>query len=107
MSEGSAPGAVFLTESAVDALSALSLPADAVKRRPVVMASTGGIVSTVPGWLGGWNARRIFCGYDADRAGDKAAAALRRRDRRMVRIRPAAGKDRNDLLLRTPAGKRG
>lgn len=106
VSDGSAPDAVFLAESAVDALSALSLPADAVKQRPVVMASTGGIVSTVPRWLEGWNARRIFCGYDADRAGDKAAVALRRRDRRIVRMRPAAGKDWNELLLRTWAGER-
>ena len=83
------PGAVFLAESALDALSALSLSVAPARREAgFTVVSTGGVAGGVPAWLEAWRPRRIFCGYDADRAGDEAAAGLCRSDARVVRWRP-------------------
>ena len=108
MSWGSMPPvAMLLTESAVDALSVLSLT---VTPAPLTLgfatASTAGVSTTVPRWLDGCDLQRIYCGYDADRAGDEAAAVLCRQNGRISRVRPAVdGEDWNDLLLRERAGK--
>ena len=91
------PKTIFLTESAIDALSILSLGKGREHRLCIV--STAGTATAVPPWLETWNPERIFCGYDADNPGDQAANTLARNDRRVVRARPAFdGADWNDII---------
>jgi len=66
------------------------------------VASTAGVASALPRWLQAFHAPRILCAYDADPAGDQAAAALRRHTPRCSRLRPVGAKDWNDLLRRAP-----
>ena len=95
---GSAPpAAVLLTESALDALSAVLLPAPGLPPDCLV-ASTAGTARRLPRWLHGFPHSRIRCGYDADPAGDQAALALFRLHPGLSRLRPQHAKDWNDLL---------
>ena len=99
LTTGSAPpAAVLLTESAIDALSAVLLPAPGLPSDCLV-ASTAGTARRLPRWLRGFSDSRILCGYDADPAGDQAALALLRRHPGLSRLRPRHAKDWNDLLL--------
>ena len=93
--------ALLIVESAVDALSALLLLAPTLPPDTLV-ASTAGVASALPPWLQAFRAPRTLCAYDADPAGDQAAAALRRHTPLCNRLRPAGAKDWNDLLRRSP-----
>ena len=95
------PALVILTESAVDAISARSLRGEAAREPGVVVVSTAGIAGSVPPWIESWEPRRIVCAYDADSAGDAAAARLAANDPRVIRMRPRGAKDWNEILLRT------
>ncbi len=98
LTTGSAPpAAVLLTESAVDALSAVLLPAPDLPPDCLV-ASTAGTARRLPRWLHAFQHLPLLCGYDADPAGDQAARALRRQHPRLHRLRPHGAKDWNDLL---------
>ena len=78
LSSGSAPpAAVLLTESAIDALSAVLLPAPGLPADCLVV-STAGTACRLPRWLHPLQDLPLLCGYDADPAGDQAARALRR-----------------------------
>ena len=103
LTTGSAPpAAVLLTESAVDALSAVLLPAPGLPPDCLV-ASTAGTARRRPHWLHAFQDLPLLCGYDADPAGDQAAHDLLRQHPRLRRLRPHGAKDWNDLLrLRTP-----
>ena len=93
------PAAVLLTESAVDALSAVLLPAPGLPADCLV-ASTAGTARRLPRWLHAFQTLPLLCGYDADPAGDQAARALLRLHPRLQRLRPLGAKDWNDLLRR-------
>ena len=95
--------AALLAESAIDALSALQLLQPRCPA-PTLFLSTAGLATAIPSWLHPFRCRQLLCGYDADRAGDRAAAALRRRHPALVRRRPRGAKDWNDLLrqIRSP-----
>ena len=100
------PEAAVLVESAIDALSVLTLRSFPGPEGGFAAVSAAGVATKVPRWLDGWRLRRILCGYDADPAGDAAAARLARSDPRVVRCRPAVeGEDWNDLLVRETAGE--
>ena len=90
-------GTVFLAESAIDALSALSLGVGGLVS---FYASAAGICRHLPDWLHDADPAAIVCGFDADAAGDAAATALAAADRRVRRIRPDGAKDWNALLQR-------
>ena len=49
-----------LTESAVDAISARSLRVERTREPGAVVASTAGIVSSLPPWIEHWNGRRVY-----------------------------------------------
>lgn len=103
LSTGSAPpAAVLLVESAVDALSAVLLPAPGLPPDCLV-ASTAGTARRLPRWLAACPDSGLLCGYDADPPGDQAARALRRLHPRLQRLRPLRAKDWNDLLRDRPA----
>ena len=93
--------ALLVTESAVDALSALLLLAPTLPP-DTLLASTAGVASALPPWLQAFQAPRTLCAYDADPAGDQAAADLRRHTPHCSRLRPVGAKDWNDLLRRPP-----
>ena len=97
-----APDALLLTESAVDALSALLLLAPALPPDTLV-ASTAGVAAALPRWLQAFHAPQTLCAYDADPAGDLAADALRLHTPNFSRLRPVGAKDCNDLLRRSPS----
>ena len=90
----------LIVESAVDALSALLLLAPTLPPNTLV-ASTAGVAATLPRWLQAFHAPRILCAFDADRAGDQAALALRRHTPNCNRLRPVGANDWNDLLRRS------
>ena len=98
LTTGSAPpAAVLLTESAVDALSAVLLPAPGLPA-DCLLVSTAGTARRLPRWLDSFPAASLLCGYDADPVGDQAARALLRQLPAMRRLRPHGAKDWNDLL---------
>ena len=100
------PISVILAKSAIDALSVLSLHLVPAGRKGCAVVSTGGANASLPEWIEAWNPGRIFCAYDATRQGDDAAARLIRKNKRIVRMRPALdGLDWNDLLMRERAGE--
>ena len=100
------PEQAVLVESAIDALSVLTLRSFPGPEGGFAAVSAAGVATSVPRWLDGWRLRRIHCGYDADRAGDAAAARLARNDPRVVRCRPAVdGEDWNDMLVRETMGE--
>ncbi len=90
------PQTVILTESAIDALSAWSLPW--LHRPHTVFLSTAGVATRLPDWLHGWKLQQIFGAFDADEPGDHSAAKLIANHPRVIRLRPQGGKDWNDLL---------
>lgn len=95
------PSAILLTESAVDALSALLLPVPGLPA-DCLLVSTAGTARRLPRWLSIGPRAELLCGYDADAAGDRAAQALSRSHPQLRRLRPPDAKDWNDLLrLRT------
>ena len=91
---------VFIAESAIDALSAAALGTGAS-----IHASTAGVCRRLPAWLEGFAPTSLACGFDADGAGDGAAAALAAADGRVRRVRPTGAKDWNGML--TGAGGSG
>ena len=102
LAEDRPPAAVLLTESAIDALSAVLLPAPGLPPDCLV-ASTAGTARRLPRWLHGFPHSRILCGYDADPAGEQAARDLLRRHPGLSRLRPQHANDWNDRLrLPTP-----
>ena len=100
LTTGSAPyAAVLLVESALDALSAVLLPAPGLPPDCLV-ASTAGTARRLPRWLQSQPAPRLLCGYDNDPPGDQAADALLRHEPSLRRLRPPTAKDWNDCLRR-------
>lgn len=98
LSTGSAPpAAILLVESAVDALSALLLPAPGLPA-DCLLVSTAGTARRLPRWLSAAPSAELLCGYDADAPGDRAAQALSRSHPQLRRLRPPDAKDWNDLL---------
>ena len=93
------PSAVLLVESAIDALSAILLPAPDLPADCLVV-STAGTAGRLPRWLTQLSHAELLCGFDADPPGDQAARALSRRLPRLRRLRPNSAKDWNDLLRR-------
>ena len=91
-SAGSAPP-VFIAEGAIDTLSAAALGIGAS-----IHASTAGVCRHLPDWLEGFAPASLVCGFDADGAGDGAAAALAAADGRVTRLRPSGAKDWNEML---------
>lgn len=91
-------GAVLIVESAIDALSAWSLP---LTEKPDFILSTAGAMGKLPPWLTPERVHTIWCGYDADPAGDLCAESLQT-DPRVKRLRPRGNgiqiKDWNDIL---------
>ena len=94
------PDTIFLTESALDALSAFLLRKTPNDR--TVFASTAGATPSLPKWIEAWKPTRILCAYDADTAGDQNAEALAKRDPRVQRCRPDGARDWNEIICRTP-----
>lgn len=86
---------VFLAESAIDALSALSMDSGAPA---AIYASTAGICQNLPDWLEAFGPTAVTCGFDADDAGDAAARALMATDPRVSRTRPEGARDWNEIL---------
>ena len=89
---GSGSTDIVLCESAIDALSCFAIHPGRL------CLSTSGVRSD-PRWLSGLLARgyRIQCGFDADRPGDAAAAAMMSLHAQVTRLRPSAH-DWNDVL---------
>ena len=99
------PLSVLIAKNAIDALSVLSLQLVPATCKGCAVVSAGALSATIPLWIEAWNPRRIFCAYDATRAGDGAAHRLLQKDNRVVRIRPAFdGDDWNDMLMRERGG---
>ena len=88
---------LFITESAIDALSAFSMPE--LRNSGTVFLSATGAGRKLPAWAEAWKPQRIVCAFDADDAGDEAAEALAARDPRTQRLRPKGGKDWNAVLV--------
>ena len=101
------PKRALLAEGAIDALSAWSL-AEAAGIDIVI--STAGVTGRMPEWIGGLRLETIFCGYDADDAGDHAAGMLAAQDPAIRRLRPDGGKvgrhAAGTVLLKSLPGKR-
>lgn len=94
--------AIYLVESAIDAISLLKIRMDAGEREFAVI-STAGTTPRPREWLQGVSrAVRRVCAFDADEAGDKAAQGLRRHG--LERLRPSLGKDWNDELRALASG---
>ena len=91
------PAAILLVESAVDALSALLLPAPGLPA-DCLLVSTAGTARRLPRWLRLDPPAELLCGYDADAPGDRAAQALSRSHPQLRRLRPPDAHDWNDLL---------
>lgn len=88
--------AIYLVESAIDAISLLKIRMDAGEREFAVI-STAGATPHVREWLQGvGRAVRRICAFDADETGDEKARGLRRNG--FERLRPSLGKDWNDEL---------
>ncbi len=90
------PQSALLTESAVDLLSACSI--DSLGDIDLFI-STAGIVASLPAWLNPFPLDTVFCGYDADEAGDSAARRLMCNHPDFVKRRkPEGAKDWNDMI---------
>ena len=92
---------IVLCESAIDAISCYQLHAecqDAPLGSPCLCISTAGVRPDAP-WLYPLLARgyHIYCGFDANRAGDTASRQMLNRHRLIQRLRPPAP-DWNDVL---------
>ena len=101
------PPAVLLVESAIDALSAAQLPLPSLPPGSL-LASTAGTATRLPAWLLQWPPCPVFCGFDRDPPGDRAAALLAARHARVRRLPPPLAKDWNDVLrLRSRTARSG
>ena len=89
--------ALFIAESAIDALSALSLGAGGTAS---MYASTAGVARRLPQWLLTLDIVSVACGFDADEAGDAAARQLMAAHKGIRRVRPDGATDWNDILQR-------
>ena len=95
-----APKTALLVEGAIDALSAWTL---ADRTQIDIVISTAGATGTLPKWIEGFHLLAVFCGYDADQAGDLAATMLEMQDPAVWRMRPAGDgdvTDWNDILTK-------
>jgi hypothetical protein len=92
--------AVYLVESAIDALSLLILRRKEGETDCAVV-SCAGTAAEVPS-RAKFRGVEVVCAYDADTQGDKAAKGLK-----LPRMRPTRGKDWNDQLRHGDAGDRG
>ena len=93
-----APETALLVEGAIDALSAWTLDEEA---RIDIVISTAGATGKMPEWIDRFQLETVFCGYDADEAGDLAAAMLQAKNPAVLRMRPGGDgdvKDWNDIL---------
>ncbi|MDE0305569.1 MAG: hypothetical protein OXI87_11920 [Albidovulum sp.] len=54
----------------------------------------------MPEWIGGLWLEAVFCGYDADHAGDRAAEMLEAQNPEVWRMRPDRAEDWNEILRR-------
>ena len=89
--------AIYLVESAIDAISLLKIKSDAGEKHFAVI-STAGTTPQPREWLKGVaRAVQRVCAFDADEKGDKAGNSLRRHG--FERLRPSLGKDWNDELI--------
>ncbi len=94
------PRTALLVEGAIDALSAWTLRETA---RIDIVISTAGATGRMPAWINRFELDVVFCGYDADQAGDLAAGMLETQDPTVRRMRPGGHgdvKDWNDILTR-------
>ena len=90
------PRRALITESAVDLLSACSI---AELADIDLFVSTAGVATALPAWLEPFRLDTVFCGYDADEAGDSAARRLMLNHPDIVKRRkPEGAKDWNDIL---------
>ena len=92
------PDTVFLAESALDTLSAFSLPE--TPKSATVFVSVAGATPAVPPRIEAWKPHRILCAYDADNTGDQNAKALAKHDPRVERFRHKGAKDWNEIIQR-------
>jgi hypothetical protein len=90
---------IVLCESAIDAISCFQIHGDGI------YISTSGVRTKSP-WLPGLIARGydIWCGFDADEAGDAAAVGMMRIHPTIQRLRPPAH-DWNDSLATPPTSR--
>ena len=100
------PASVILADSALDALSILSLHLVPAMRKGCAVVSTGTVTASIPQWIQAWNPSRIFCAWNATPNGNHHAQHLQNTDTRVVRLRPAPdAQDWNDMLIRDRAGE--
>ncbi|MDE0254230.1 MAG: toprim domain-containing protein [Rhodospirillaceae bacterium] len=97
MARRAGPGTALLVEGAIDALSAWIL---ANAARTGIIISTAGAAGKMPEWIGGLRLEAVFCGYDADHAGDRAAEMLEAQNPEVWRMRPDRAEDWNEILRR-------
>ena len=89
-------GPALLAESAIDALSALSITE---LGHVAIVISTAGVATRLPPWIRHLDPETILCGYDADETGDTAAQRLIENHPAIRRMRPVEGtKDWNGQL---------
>jgi hypothetical protein len=88
-------GEIVLCESAIDAMSCVAL-------RPGARAISTAGTHPNPGWLPRLlaAARPVYCGFDADEPGERAAAAMTARHPTIRRLRPEAHDWNDDLVAR-------
>ena len=85
-----APETALPVKGAIDALSAWTLLKTA---RTDIVISTAGATGKMPARIEGFRFRTVFCGYDADHAGDLAAGMLETQDPTVRRMRPGGDGD--------------
>ncbi len=89
-------GPALLAESAIDALSALSITE---LGHVAIVISTAGVATRLPPWIRHLDPETILCGYDADKTGDTAARRLIENHPAIRRMHPVEGtKDWNGQL---------
>jgi DNA primase len=105
--KGSRKEALFQTANAFDAdiLFLCEGPADAMALHECGFSAVASVATSIPTWLPNRLAfRKVMVALDADETGDRDAEKhineLRAHGARAVRLRPAGGKDWNDVLLK-------
>ena len=90
------PKQALLTESAIDALSAWTL----VNPKQIdIIVSTAGATQNLPKWMLKLKLNIIYCGFDADKAGEQAAQSMIAKYTNIQRLKPENAKDWNEILL--------